>query len=282
MTRLKEMLKRKGYSEKTTKAYLGHAERLLLQLVVPFESITSQHIHSYVMHLLEQQHSHSYISQAISALRFWICEVEGRRDFPNNWIRPKIQKKLPSVLSQHEVMLILQTVTNLKHQVILTLIYSAGLRVGEVVKLRKKDIDPYRKVIHIRQGKGKKDRYTVLSRVAYELLTQYQAQEQIVDYLFPGEEGQSKPITERSVQYVFERAKRTTGITKPATVHTLRHSFATHLLEAGTDLRYIQELLGHASPKTTEIYTHVSIKDVSRIKSPLDQITEEGLPHKPY
>jgi integrase/recombinase XerD len=268
---LKELLKRKGYSAKTQKAYVGHAERFLAQLTASLEDINSDHIHAYVLRLINEKRSHSYISQAISALRFWLTVVEGKLDFPDHWIRPKREKKLPSVLSQNEVLRILQSTKNLKHRAILTLIYSVGLRVGEVVKLKRKDVDPSRKVIHIRQGKGKKDRYTVLSDAGFSLLQLYIKSEQPIDYLFPSGE-EKDMITERTVQYVFEKSKRIAGITKPATVHTLRHSFATHLLEEGTDLRYIQELLGHESPKTTEIYTHVSIKDIRRIRSPLDRI----------
>ncbi|WP_407637565.1 tyrosine-type recombinase/integrase [Cohnella kolymensis] len=128
--------------------------------------------------------------------------------------------------------------------------------------------------MNVRQSKGKKDRYTVLSSSAYMVLEQYLKSSHSEHYLFPSGEGPHKPIHVRTIQQVFERARRAAGIVKQATVHTLRHSFATHLLEEGTDLRYIQELLGHASSKTTEIYTHVSVKDVRRIKSPLDRIIE--------
>lgn len=223
-----EWMKRKGYSAKTQKAYIGHAERFLVQLTVPLEGLQFEHVHSYLLRLLHEKRSHSYVNQTISALRFWFAEVEG--------------------------------------------IYSAGLRIGEVVKLKRTDMDASRKVIHIRQGKGKKDRYTVLSDAGLTLLELYIHSEQPFDYLFPSGETKSKPISERTVQYVFEKSKQLAGITKPASVHTLRHSFATHLLEEGTDLRYIQELLGHESPKTTQIYTHVSVKDIRRIRSPLDRI----------
>lgn len=272
--KLSDLMKRKGYSLKTQKAYQGHAERFLSQLSVPLEQVSAEHIHAYCLDLLNRQFSHSYVSQAISGLRFWICEVEKTLDFPSPWIRPKKQKKLPTVLTQTEVLRILQATENLKHRTLLTLIYSAGLRIGEVVRLQRKDIDPDRKVIHIRQGKGSKDRYTVLSDSAFRLLQQYLKAEVPLDYLFPSGLSKENHLTERSVQHVFEKAKRASGVTKPATVHTLRHSFATHLLEEGTDLRYIQELLGHESPKTTEIYTHVSIKDIRRIRSPLDRLMD--------
>lgn len=274
--RLINLMKRKGYSASTQKAYLGHAHRFLMQLKVPFVEVTTSHVNEYIKRLMQEERSHVYINQAISAIRFWICKVESRSDFPNAWVRPKKQKKLPTVLSQSEVMRLLGNIQNLKHRTILTLVYSAGLRIGEVVKLKRSDVDPARNTIHIRQAKGRKDRFTLLASVAFQLLKEYMNSTVIREFLFPGSESLSKPINVRSVQHVFEKAKRSAAIEKPATVHTLRHCFATHLLEEGTDLRYIQELLGHASPKTTEIYTHVSIKDIRRIKSPLDRITESN------
>lgn len=149
------------------------------------------------------------------------------------------------------------------------LAYSAGLRVSEVVKLRVQDIDTKRNMIHIKVAKGRKDRYTVLSEVALRVLREYWKVYQPKNWLFPGPK-QNSHLTTRTVEKILEDASQKAGITKHVTVHTLRHSFATHLLEGGTDLRYIQELLGHKSSKTTEIYTHVSQRDIGRIKSPLD------------
>jgi len=153
------------------------------------------------------------------------------------------------------------------------LMYSAGLRVGEVVRLRVEDIDVERKLIRIRGGKGRKDRYTMLSEVALGMLNKYMQKFKPQKWLFTG----AKPgrhITTRTVQAIFEQACEKANIGKEASVHSLRHSFATHLLESGVDLRYIQELLGHKSSKTTEIYTHVSNKDILRTKSPLDRLFE--------
>lgn len=154
---------------------------------------------------------------------------------------------------------------NAKHRAILVLIYSAGLRVGEAVRLKVEDIDQGRGLIHLRGAKGGKDRYTVLSGVALDVLREYYREYRPREYLFEGVAGR-RHYSERSVQEVFDRAVERSGIRKAATVHTLRHSFATHLLEAGTDLRYIQELLGHASSKTTEVYTHVSRQAIGRIE----------------
>lgn len=276
LDRMADRMKRKGYSASTQKAYTGHARRFLEQLAAPFSETTPEHVHQYVKRLMAEDRSHIYVSQALSALKFWLCEVEKRIGFSKTWIMPKREKKLPSVLSMQEVTRLLDSIENVKHRTILTLVYSAGLRIGEVVKLKRQDIDPARKTIHIRQGKGRKDRYTVLSAQAYRLLEKYLKMVRVEDCLFPSGDDLGKPINVRTIQLVFDRARRAAGIIRPATVHTLRHSFTTHLLEEGTDLRYIQELLGHASSKTTEIYTHVSIKDIRRIKSPLDRMMEMG------
>jgi integrase/recombinase XerD len=155
--------------------------------------------------------------------------------------------------------------------IILFLIYSAGLRVGEVVKLTPQDIDSQRMLIHIIQGEGRKDRYTILSVVALEQLRKYYKLYKPEKWLFPGQ-NKKEYLTVRTVERIFENACTLAKISKKVSVHSLRHSFATHLLESGIDLRYIQELLGHASSKTTEIYTHVTEKSLSKIESPLDQI----------
>lgn len=165
----------------------------------------------------------------------------------------------------------MSNVSNIKHKAMLLLTYSAGLRVREVVRLRKSDIDSDRMLIHIVQGKGRKDRYSVVSQAALEVLREYAEQYKPDKWLFQGE-GPNKHISERSVQKVFEIARDKAGIQKNISVHSLRHSFATHLLEGGVDLRYIQELLGHQSSKTTGIYTHMTEKGIKNIQSPLDKI----------
>ena len=164
---------------------------------------------------------------------------------------------------------IFDSVNNIKHKAILMLVYYVGLRVSEVVKLRVADIDTKRNMIYIRGAKGKKDRYTVLSRVSLKVLKEYWRVYRPRSWLISGAK-QNSHLTPRTVEKILKEASRRAGITKDITVHTLRHSFATHLLEGGVDLRYIQELLGHKSSKTTEIYTHVSRRDIGRIKSPLD------------
>ncbi len=188
--------------------------------------------------------------------------------------RPKKDKKLPVVLSKDEVAKILSSVDNIKHKAILMIAYSSGLRVSEVVKLKAEDIDSKRMLIHIKGSKGRKDRYSLLSESALKTLREYWKQYKPTKWLFPGPD-KERHITVRTAQRVFEIACSRAEIRKEITIHGLRHSFATHLLENGIDLRYIQELLGHKSSKTTEIYTHVSTKDFTRIKNPLDQILNE-------
>lgn len=185
--------------------------------------------------------------------------------------RPRKDKKLPVVLSKEEVAKIISSVDNIKHRAILMLVYSAGLRVGEVVRLKPEDIDSKRMLIHIKGSKGRKDRYTLLSEKTLEVLRAYWKKYKPEKWLFGGAR-EGRYLSIRSVQKIFEQACKRAGIRKEITIHGLRHSFATHLLEGGTDLRYIQELLGHKDSKTTEIYTHVSTQSLGKIKSPLDSI----------
>jgi integrase/recombinase XerD len=295
-----DSMKIRGYSFRTQKVYAAHLRRFWRyiamaeedtqkkedtskegNMVTPGESSASidrdessiKHamIQQYLLSLAEEGKSYAYIDQAVSAIKFYYVDTQGRIDLIVSFTRPKKEQKLPNVLSIQEVVRLLDSISNLKHKAMLTLVYSSGLRIGEVVRLRVEDIDPERKAVHVRQGKGRKDRYTILSDRAFALVKQFIQSEQLEYWLFPGATP-GKHLTERTVQKVFEHARTAAGIRKSCSVHTLRHSFATHLLEAGTDLRYIQEFLGHRSSKTTEIYTHVTIKDTRRIQSPLDRL----------
>jgi site-specific recombinase XerD len=175
---------------------------------------------------------------------------------------------LPNVLSKEDVIAIIAATTNLKHKALLALIYSAGLRISEALAMQPKDIDSKRMLIHVKNAKGKKDRYTLLSEKVLVILREYYNIYQPKTYLFEGQAGGA--YSSRSAQTVLKLAVKKAGIDKPVSLHTLRHSFATHLLESGTDLRYIQDLLGHSSPKTTMIYTHVSSSSLKKIKNPFD------------
>jgi integrase/recombinase XerD len=267
-----EELRLRGYGLQTRKVYLGHIRRFLDAQNTPYDLLNTYDIRHYLLNLLDHRDlSSSYINQAVSSIKFLFVHVFRKRDSAVDVPRPRKERKLPSVLSQSEIKKILWSIENLKHRVLLLLIYSSGLRVGEVVRLKVFDVDKERMMLMIKQGKGKKDRYTILSEVALEELNLYEQVFKPSNWLFPGQ-GKSKHLTERSIQKVFEQACFKVGLRKRVSIHTLRHSFATHLLEGGTDLRYIQELLGHRSPKTTEIYTHVSQKSIRNIKSPLDRM----------
>jgi len=236
------------------------------------EELGSEEVIDYIEYLTDvRKVSVSYRNQTISALKFLYRKVLRRPLIIEELPRPKKERKLPTVLSKDEVTRLLDSVRNRKHRAILMLVYSAGLRESEVVRLKLEDIDVERRLIHIKGSKGRKDRYTLLSSVALEALRDYYRFYRPRKWLFPGKR-KDRHISARTVQKVVTAAGKRAGIRKKLTTHTLRHSFATHLLENGTDLRYIQELLGHKSSKTTQIYTHVNRKDLARIVSPLDRI----------
>jgi site-specific recombinase XerD len=235
------------------------------------KTLDREHILSYLLWLIEKENaSEQYVHSVVNALKFYFEKVLKRSREFYEFPRPRKPFKLPDILAKQEVISIINGIENLKHRVIIMTCYSAGLRVSEVVNLRVQDIDSNRMTIHIRGAKGKKDRMVVLSEVLLEVLRRYFRFYKPVDYLFEGNVGGK--YSARSVQKILQEAKKKVGVTKGGSVHSLRHSYATHLLESGTDIRYIQDLLGHNSIRTTMRYTHVSIKDISRITSPLDNL----------
>lgn len=270
-TEVRQCLKARGYSERTVKAYVGHVQRFLQfihEAGVPWDERT---LMQYNIALQERSFSHSYINQAISAIHFYLRHVCAAPPLSVAYVRPKREQKLPNVLSLREVLQLLDTVSNRKHRALLYLTYASGLRVSEVVRLKAQDLDPERGTVKVRQGKWRKDRFTLLSKAALSEVSRYLDAERPKFWLFPGQDAR-KPLTERAAQKVFASALAKSGIQKHVTIHSLRHSFATHLLEAGTDIRYIQELLGHRNMKTTERYTHISVRDIRHIQSPLDRL----------
>ena len=267
-----ETLKLRNYSDATIKTYRLHFLRFLNFFQnIKLEDITKEQIRKYLLFLVqEKKYSVSAQNQAINSIKFYYEKVLGKPVEKYYVPRPRREKKLPEVLSEEEVTKILKQITNLKHKCIIYLIYSAGLRLTEVVHLKLSDIQSDRKQIFIRSAKGNKDRYVILSDTVLKLLRPYYKKYKPTYWLF-----ESRPeiqYSNRAIQKFFKSAVIKSNINKPATIHTLRHSFATHLLEHGTDLRYIQELLGHKSSKTTEIYTHVTRTAKSKIKSPLDNL----------
>jgi len=222
-------------------------------------------------YILNNKLSGSFQNQIVNAIKLFFSTVRETKIELDKIHRPKREKLLPNVLSKEEVKLILNAHSNLKHKTMLSLIYACGLRRSELLHLKPTDIDSKRGIVIIRQSKGKKDRIVPLSDKILTMLRDYYVANKPITYLFEGKiPGES--YSEYSLQSVLKQALYKVGITKPVTLHWLRHSFATHLLESGTDLRFIQELLGHNSSKTTEIYTHVSTKSIQQIKSPFDDL----------
>jgi integrase/recombinase XerD len=267
-----DKLKIKRYSASTIKTYTScFKEFISYYYDREVANISEEEVRSYVLYLIKTKNiSNSTQNLVINAIRFYYEKVKEGNKIILNIERPNNEKPLPKVLSEEEVVKIFSTIKNLKHRCLMFLIYSAGLRLSEAANLKIKDIQADRNLLMIRGGKGKKDRTTILSSKILQMLREYYKIYRPMNYLFEGTSGEQ--YSKRSIQAIFRTALLKAEIHKDASVHTLRHSFATHLLEAGTDIRYIQALLGHSSSKTTEIYTHVTTKGIDKIKSPFDNL----------
>ena len=273
LEKYKQWLQSKRYSESTIKTY-GEALKSFLAFFneKSILEITNEDVILYnTAYILKNKLSSSYQNQVVNAIKLYFKTIRNEVLVIEKIHRPKREKVLPNVLSKEEVKQILSAHTNLKHKVMLSMIYSCGLRRSELLHLRPNDIDSKRNIVIIRQSKGKKDRITPLSPKILDMLRNYYIQYKPKTWLFEGQ-NKGEQYSEQSLQSILKQALQKTKITKPVTLHWLRHSYATHLLESGTDLRYIQELLGHNSSKTTEIYTHVSTKSIQQIKSPFDEL----------
>ncbi|MDY0216832.1 MAG: tyrosine-type recombinase/integrase [Bacteroidales bacterium] len=233
--------------------------------------IDEQMIIQFLRYLvMERKVSTSYQNQSINAIKFYYEKVLGGQRKFYFIDRPKKEKTLPTVLNEDEVKRLFANVDNIKHKCILMLAYSSGLRLGEIVRLRLVDIDRERMQIKVEQSKGKKDRYTKLAVKFLVILDQYLAQYKPKEFVFEGAKGGE--YSPSSIQNTIKAVSKRANIEKNVTMHTLRHTFGTHCLENGVDLRYIQSLMGHESSRTTEIYTHVTTKGFDNIKSPLDNL----------
>ncbi|WP_420577991.1 site-specific tyrosine recombinase/integron integrase [Ekhidna sp.] len=277
LEQLRIKLAARRYSKSTQQVYY-HCFRSFLAHVypLPLHQVGREQVYDYHRKLIEKQNiSRSTQNQSINAIKFYLEHVLGQDRQSFNLERPKKVQKLPEVLSVEEVARILKASGNLKHKAILTTLYSAGLRIGELLSLKTADIDSDHMRIWVREGKGCKDRLTTLSPHLLKLLRAYFRKYRPYEYLFEGQNG--GPYSSTSIRKILAKACHRAGIHKKVRPHTLRHSFATHLLEQGTNLRYIQSLLGHTSAKTTEIYTHVSSKNLEEIKSPLDGMVGSGI-----
>ena len=268
--RLVEQLMLQRYSPSTIKTYRQALYQFLLQNTNPLDALNRETIRLYLLHQIKHQKwSEATQNSFINALLFYVEKV-ARLPIDLGHLRPRPPKELPNVLSENEVLAILKSCENVKHRTILMLIYAAGLRLGEAIQMRKDDLHFDRNQIYIKSGKGKKDRYSILSQKMKVQLQLYLKAYKPVYWLFEGQTNEQ--YSARSVQAILRKAVDAAKVNPFATVHTLRHSFATHLLERGTDIRYIQELLGHNSLKTTEIYTHITQKGGAQIQSPLDHM----------
>ena len=270
--RMDRELRIRGYAENTRKCYLEKMKCFVRFFMRPPDELTVEDVNQYQLYLTKDKRvSWSTFNVHVCAIRFFYREVL-RVDWNVEHIPyQRSGRKLPVVLSCEEVRALLDVTTNLKHRAILMTLYSGGLRIGEVVHLKPADIDSGRMMIRVEQGKGRKDRYVMLSQKLLLTLRAYWREYQPALWLFPGADP-LRPLTRGSVGRLFARAKERAGIQKRVSPHSLRHGFATHLLERGVNILVIQRLLGHRSLRSTEIYTHVAENYVSDTKSPLDDL----------
>ncbi|OQX50853.1 hypothetical protein B5M47_02840 [candidate division CPR3 bacterium 4484_211] len=264
--KLQEYLRLKNYSPKTTRAYCSCTKLIYRYFKKPLNKITEQEFKNFLNNLLEKGYSPHTINQYHASLKLIFTKIY---KIPFNFNIPyaKRGKKLPIVLSRNEIHRILNSIKNEKHKLLIALAYGAGLRVSEIVALKIKDINLDELSIHLKQAKGKKDRITIFSEKLKPGLQKLIAGKDKNDYLFTSERGGR--LSPRTAQKVFENSLKKAKIKKGATFHSLRHSFATHLLENGVDIRYVQELLGHQNIRTTQRYTQVTNPKLKNIKSPL-------------
>ena len=278
--RMIEDMKLRNYAPLTIKAYVLRVAAFAKHFGKSPERLRAADVRAYLLHLVQEKHvSWSYYDQALAALRFLYRTTLGKKWVLDDLVSPRKQRKLPVVLSPDEVAQFFEAIDSLKYRAILMTAYAAGLRVSEVVSLRVDDIDSRQMLIRIRQAKGQKDRYVMLSPRLLAILREYWRAARPTQFLFPGN-APDRPITPRTVQRACRDAQEAAGLGKRVRVHTLRHSFATHLLEAGTNIRVIQILLGHRSLRTTAVYTHVSTAALEATQSPLDRLVPpaEGRP----
>ena len=271
--RFKQWLRSKRYSESTINTYTEALKSFLVfYRKKTIAEITNEDVVIYNNeYILKNNLSSSYQNQIVNALKLFFRTILDSKIEIEKIHRPKRSKILPNVLSKEEIKAMLGVLTNTKHKTMLSLIYACGLRRSELLALTFESIQSDRKLLVIKQSKGKKDRIVPISDSIISMLRDYYKEYLPEKWLFEGQQKQT-PYSDRSLEEVLKKSVRLAKINKPVTLHWLRHSYATHLLESGTDLRYIQELLGHTSSKTTEIYTHVSTKSLQNIKSPFDDL----------
>jgi integrase/recombinase XerD len=268
-----QQMQLKGYCPKTIKSYVSIIAQIASFYKTPADQLSVDQIRDYILfNITKKKLSKSWMNCTISAVKLFFCDVLKREwnrlDIP----RPGVNKKVPVILSKDEVQRIINSKTNVKHRAILMLIYSGGLRLGEVSSLKIADIDSSRMLIHLKKAKGDKERYTILSTTALDFLRIYYRLYKPKEWLFEGRLSRDA-ISKRTVQQIFKHALIKSKVGKNVGIHSLRHSFATHLLEQGVALPIIQQMLGHQSLKTTSGYLHVQQYSIQGVKSPLDTIS---------
>ncbi len=268
--RYTKLLHLKNYSPQTEKSYQHHLSLFLTYIKnSKVTDVNSKVLLNYFNYLKQnKKFSYSSMKQGLASIRFLYLEVLKKEIDFDFFIKMKKPNSLPTVLTINEIKKIIDSINNLKHRAIISTIYSCGLRISEAVNLEIKDIDSSAMSVKVVNAKGRSDRYVMLSPKLLELLREYFTEYKPKKYLFTGQNGGH--YSARSIQQIFNKAVKSTGIKKRVTVHSLRHSFASHLLDSGTDIRFIQELLGHKHLSTTQIYTHINPASVKRIKSPFD------------
>lgn len=273
LSHFKEWMEYKRYSSNTINTYVDMVRTFLaFTKDKSVHAITSNDMQYFVAnYVIARKLSYSFQNQVINACKLFFREIIKSSLDVETFQRPRPWHSLPNVLSKDEVKSILQVPMNPKHRMMLSLIYACGLRRSELLRLEPKHVDSKRGVLHIKQSKGKKDRIVPISERIIDMLREYYKIYKPAYWLFEGQQ-KGQPYSAESLQQVLKQALAKAKIRKPVTLHWLRHSYATHLLESGTDLRFIQELLGHNHSKTTEIYTHVSTKSIQKIKSPFDDL----------
>jgi len=266
--KLEYRMKLKGFSPKTIKSYKYNLQNFLNYIKIDPEKVSKEDIESYFANLIKKEYMSASIKLNYASIKFFFTWVLPKNIDFVKIDTPKKERRLPKVLSKKEIVPMIRNTKNLKHKLLLEVLYSSGLRVGEAVKLKLQDIDAERNIIRINLGKGSKDRQSILSKKLKEDLLKYLCTKRDNEiYLFSKKEGH---IVIKTAQKIVSNAAKRSKLNKKVTPHMLRHSFATHLLEQGTDIRYIQKLLGHSRLETTQVYTHVANNDLKNIKSPLD------------
>ncbi|MEM5829182.1 MAG: tyrosine-type recombinase/integrase [Candidatus Aenigmatarchaeota archaeon] len=267
LQKLENEIKLRGFSERTLKMYLFYNQKFLEFIKKNPEDVNEDDIKAFIAKKMEEGVSPKSIVLIKAALKFFYDEVLKKGIV--NFKSPKVPKKLPTVLTREEVKKIIDSIENEKHKLIVMMLYSSGLRLSELINLRVGDLELEERIGWVRTGKGEKDRMFILSERVVEKIKGFLEGRSLEEYVFKGRKGKISP---RTIQKIVASAIKKANINKKISPHTFRHSFATHLLEAGENIRKIQELLGHSSLNTTQIYTHISREELKKIKSPLDEL----------